>query len=175
MNGVLLQIAGRNGIDTQYRMGPTSHSRADDGFGPDPNSVFNNDRFRDEVKTGFGVVMVACQQHGSLGERDIVTDRDGSQVVDPDVLADRTVVSYGQEPRELDIDSGFEVTRASDFGPENPQQKKLGPHPGNESIPDEQFIQEIPNGSLPQGTWLVVPITVLVSINSESIHGKNTG
>ena len=78
-------------------------SGADDGFCSYPGTVFKDDGLNDEVEGRFLIVVVAGEEHGSLGEAAIGADLYGGKIVDPNIFSDPGVVSDLEEPRVFDV------------------------------------------------------------------------
>ncbi len=94
------------------------HPRTNIGLCADPGAVLEGDGLDDEVEGRFLVVVVASEEHGSLGEATIGADLHRGEVIDPDVLPYPAVVSDLQEPGVFDIHRWVDADAVADFGAE---------------------------------------------------------
>jgi hypothetical protein len=126
-------------------MGPAGDPAQYDGFGPYPYSVLEDDRTREEVKRGPGMVVAASEQEASLRECNALSDRDPGEVVDPNAFPDPTMVSDLQFPGKFDVDGRFDHDSFADPCPESLQQGHLYPGRDIVSVLKEEDIREIPD------------------------------
>lgn len=100
-------------------------SGADDGFCSYPGTVFEDDGLNDEVEGRFLVVVVAGEEHGSLGEAAIGADMHCSEVINPDIFSYPGVVSDLQEPGVFDVNRWVDADTFANPGSKQTQQKHL--------------------------------------------------
>ena len=78
------------------------------GTSANPHTVFEGDVTHPQVEGGFLVVVIPAQEERSLGKATMIPKSDLSEVVNPNVFANPTVVSNDQFPRVLDGHAWFD-------------------------------------------------------------------
>lgn len=123
------------------------NSGADDSLRSYPGTVFKDDGLNDEVKGRFLVVVVAGEEHGSLGEATIGAYLYCGEVIDPNIFSYPGVVSDLEEPRVFDVYRWVDADTFANPGSKKTQQEHLQSAGGIPGVFEEENIQVVPHES----------------------------
>lgn len=121
INAVGLGIACQDAPNRQHRVAPHRDAWADNSMGPHPDTILDSYGFCDQSERGALVIVITCQQIGTLRDAYVAADLDLHQVVDPYAFTDPAVFPDCQAPRMFDIAPWLDDDATTDSCTEEPQ------------------------------------------------------
>jgi len=115
------QIAGRDASQSKNGTASGGDTRADNRTRRKPNLVFENDRLDQEVEANAAPIVTAGAEIRTLGQAAMIAAQNLSQIVQPDILPDPTMIADFKSPGKLDADAGFDRYAATYAGAEQLQ------------------------------------------------------